>query len=199
MPDYSKGKIYKIECNETGEVYYGSTTQKYLSERMSGHRCAYRKWLKGKVRKCQSYDIIERGNYSYSLVEDYPCERKEQLLSRERWFIQNNECVNKVFPATSLVKEYIQEYQRKWREENKEQIAEKKKEYYNENKEKIAEKRKEYYNENKERIADYREDNKEKISEKRSEKIRCECCDCEVKRHSWSAHTKTKKHQANSK
>jgi hypothetical protein len=31
--DYSRGKIYKLECLTTGKVYIGSTIQKYLSQR----------------------------------------------------------------------------------------------------------------------------------------------------------------------
>ena len=54
MVNYKNGKIYKIECNETGEVYYGSTTRK-LCDRMTDHRRGYRFWLEGNnVGKCQS-------------------------------------------------------------------------------------------------------------------------------------------------
>jgi hypothetical protein len=207
MPDYTKGKIYKIECNETGQVYYGSTVQA-LCDRVSGHRSAYRKCLEGKGNKCQSFDIIERGNYSYSLVEDCSCERKEQLHAREKFYIKNNECVNKRIPGRTM---------KEWCEDNKDVLTEKKKEYYNENKEKLAEKRKEYCEANKEKIAEkekkYREKNKEKISEnkkeyynknkekiseKRGKKIRCECCNIEMKRASWCKHTRSKNHITNS-
>ena len=35
---YQEGKIYKIVCNITGEVYYGSTIEKYLSSRLAKHK-----------------------------------------------------------------------------------------------------------------------------------------------------------------
>jgi len=69
MPNYKNGKIYKIVCNTTGETYYGSTTQP-LWKRMGHHRC--------KTNSANSKQIIERGNYDYVLVEEYPCDNKEQ-------------------------------------------------------------------------------------------------------------------------
>ena len=120
MPDYSKSKIYKIVCNETGATYYGSTVQK-VSERMGKHRRML----------CSSRQIIERGNYGYSLVEEFSCDTIEQLHARERWYIENNDCVNKQIP-TRTRKEY--------RESNKEQKKQYDKEYNEANKEKIREK-----------------------------------------------------------
>ena len=35
MPDYSKGKIYKIVCNVTGLVYVGSTCEPTLARRLA--------------------------------------------------------------------------------------------------------------------------------------------------------------------
>ena len=32
-------------------------------------------------------------------IEDYPCERKEQLTARERYYIENINCVNKLIPG----------------------------------------------------------------------------------------------------
>ena len=41
MVNYSNGKVYKIEPisgGEEGDVYIGSTTKRYLSQRMNTHR-----------------------------------------------------------------------------------------------------------------------------------------------------------------
>ncbi len=54
MPDYSKGKIYKIVCNTTGLVYIGSTCEPTLARRLAGHRGAYNAFLKGKCKKSSS-------------------------------------------------------------------------------------------------------------------------------------------------
>ena len=205
MPDYQNGKIYKIYCNITEEVYYGSTTVP-LCKRMSGHRSNYAICLEGGKRStCKSFAILGRGDYSYSLVEDCPCNSKEQLFARERFYIQNNYCVNKCVPGRTAKewrednKEVIIEKQKQYRETHKKEIAE----YYQNNKEKIAERDKAFYQNNKEKIAErdkaYYQNNKEMISEKRKEKIRCECCICEVTKRDWGKHIKTKKHQKNSK
>ena len=215
MPDYQNGKIYKIYCNITEEVYYGSTTVP-LCKRVAGHRTAYKQWIEGKKKYCKSFDILGRGDYSYSLVEDCPCERKENLLVRERYYIQNNHCVNKDVPEKN--KEVLAEKKKEYYEKNKEVIAEKKKEGYEKNKEVIVEYRKEYYEKNKEVLLgrqkeyneknkvgvaekkkEWYEKNKEVILEKNKERIRCECCNCEMANSSWLQHTKTKKHQKNSK
>ena len=142
MRDYSKGKIYNIVCNLTGEIYYGSTTQP-ISQRMTNHRT--------KDNICLSKQIIERGDYHYGLVEDYKCDNLEQLLMRERYYVDNNDCVNKRSPITS--KEEKTAYQKIWREEHKEEEAAKKKVYQQEHKEEIAAKKKVYYEENREIIA----------------------------------------------
>ena len=50
MVNYSNGKIYKIEpiCDhEDGDVYIGSTTKQYLSQRMEYHRRDYNNYKKG--------------------------------------------------------------------------------------------------------------------------------------------------------
>ena len=35
---YSRGKIYKIVSDCTDKIYIGSTCEKYLSNRLAGHR-----------------------------------------------------------------------------------------------------------------------------------------------------------------
>ena len=150
MPDYKKSKIYKIVCDTSGEVYYGSTIQS-LSMRLTGHR------QDAKRHYCSSKQIIDRGNYSIVLVEEYPCENKEQLCRRERYYIENNVCVNKEIP-TRTMKEY--------REDNKEKIKEISREYREDNKERI----KEWQENNKEKIKEYRVVNKERINQKQRER-----------------------------
>ena len=151
MTDYSKGKIYKIVCNETGEEYYGSCVC-LLSKRKHVH--------KDKSNNCTSKQIVERGNWDIVLVEDYPSETKFELRRRERYYIQNNPCVNVYLPAATL--EEKKEQQRilhaKWREDNKEKIKEDKHNYHKANAEIISQKRKAY-----------REDNPELIKKRKAE------------------------------
>jgi len=88
MVNYHNSKIYKIVCNETGEVYYGSTTQKNLASRMTAHRKDDSKLL--------SLIIIQRNNYGYSLVENFSCKNSEELHQKLRFYIDNNVCINKL-------------------------------------------------------------------------------------------------------
>jgi hypothetical protein len=123
-----KGIIYKIVCNETGEVYYGSTTQKYLSTRINGHKYKHRQAKEGQKYFCASFQIIERGNYSYSLLETVECEDKGQLEARERFYIENNECVNKYKPGSinhfGGIEEYNKVRCKLYKEANKEKLKE---------------------------------------------------------------------------
>lgn len=77
MPDYSKGKIYKI-VSENNSVYIGSTTQ-ILEKRMSQHKskldCSC--YLLG----CLDYCYIE-------LIEEVISDNKEDLLKKEREYIK---------------------------------------------------------------------------------------------------------------
>ena len=50
LPDYSKGKIYKLVSNKTNDVYIGSCLMT-LSTRLSGHR--------GKSNKTSSKRMFE--------------------------------------------------------------------------------------------------------------------------------------------
>ena len=94
MPDYQQGKIYKIVCNTTGLMYVGSTTQKLLSSRLSGHIRNYKKYLNGKYSNCASFEIIKHENYEIVLLETCQCNSKDELLMRERHHIENTNCIN---------------------------------------------------------------------------------------------------------
>lgn len=101
MPEYKNGKIYKLVCNITGLIYIGSTTVS-LSTRKAGHSQSYKRFIEGKGKNHgSSTEIIKGGNYSIILIEEYPCETKEQLLYRERYYIDTIQCVNIVNPIIS--------------------------------------------------------------------------------------------------
>jgi hypothetical protein len=93
MPDYSKAVIYRIVCNQTGEVYIGATVAP-LWKRFSDHKSD----AKCKERCCMSKQIIDRGDCYIELVEEYPCETAKQLHSREREWIEKTDCINKCIP-----------------------------------------------------------------------------------------------------
>jgi len=156
MPDYQLGKIYKITSGEL--TYFGSTCEPTLARRLATHVGQNKLWKDGKRKNSvTSFQVIDNGNYEISLLELCPCNSKDELTARERFYIEANECVNKVIPGRTK-KEYYETnktditQQRKIRyESNKPEIAEKAKAYYEANKDKIAEKSKAWYEANKEK------------------------------------------------
>lgn len=157
MPNYSNGKIYRIVCNETGEQYIGSTTQS-LAQRLACHKCK---------QTCKSKQIIERGNYEMVLIEECPCENKEQLGRRERHYIETMECINANIPTRTL-KEYREANREKiaeYREANREKYLEWQRAYNEANREKHAEYHRTWREANREKRVEYRVANREKIAE----------------------------------
>ena len=140
MNKYNNGKIYKIVDNTNGNVYYGSTVRT-LQERLAIHRCN---------NDCRSRVIIDNGNYNIILIENYTCNSKKELESREGYYIRNNECINKNIPGRT-----DKEYQKEYYQKNKKTFNKNNKEYYQDNKDKISKQVKEYYQDNKDVIKEY--------------------------------------------
>ena len=158
MPDYSKGKIYKITGG--GLTYVGSTVDT-LSRRLAGHRKFLKQYKKeGKTGGISSFQILEFPDCEITLIEDVPCERKEQLLRKERYWIENMVCVNKIHPLRTK-----QEY----RKDNADQYKKKSKEYDTLNKDKIRARKQKYYLDNIEEKKKYYENNIEKKKERKKQ------------------------------
>ncbi len=104
MVNYGKGKVYKIEpiCeHDAGEIYIGSTSKDYLSQRMDTHRRDYKQWRKGKVGYTRSYALFDKygvKNCKIVLLESVFANSKDELASREAYYMQNIKCVNKNIP-----------------------------------------------------------------------------------------------------
>ena len=184
MPDYSKAKIYRISAGDL--TYYGSTTQP-LSKRMGGHRRDLQRGV-----GCASCIVLQHDpSARIVLVEDYPCENKEQLNAREQHYIDNNECVNKNKAYTGLTR---QEYQPQYYQDN----AEARKAYQAQYRQDNAEAIKAYRQDNAEAIKEYKsqynQDNREAISARRNVKHTCECGG-RYTHAGKSQHLRTKKHQ----
>ncbi len=82
MPDYNNGKIYKIECFITNDIYIGSTCEPTLARRLAKHVGDYRRWKDGKRNKVMSFDIIDRGDYKIMLIEIFICNSIHSLSLR---------------------------------------------------------------------------------------------------------------------
>ncbi len=175
MPDYSKGKVYKLVSNQTDKVYIGSTIQP-LAKRKGCHIATYKGYQEGKFKYVTSFEIIKYGDCDIVLLENVNCESKDQLHARERHYIESMDCVNKIIP-TRTIKEYIadnaeklKEIQKQYYAKNAEKFKEILKRYRANNADKIKEKQKRYRAKNADKIKEkqkrYRANNADKIKEK---------------------------------
>lgn len=90
--DYSKSKIYRIDGN--GLTYVGSTVLP-LGQRFSVHKSHLKRALAGCAHYCSSFETMyECDDAVMSLIENYPCESREQLEAREKEHIRKIDCVN---------------------------------------------------------------------------------------------------------
>jgi hypothetical protein len=137
MSDYSNGKIYKIVCNITGDVYIGSTCEPILARRLVGHVHGYKRYLTGKGNNMTSFKIIANGDYSIVLIELFPCDTKDQLHARERHYTQTIQCVNRIKNQGLFIKLGKKEYDKQYNEQHKEHILEHIKKYNLANNERI--------------------------------------------------------------
>lgn len=161
--DYSKSKIYKIWSPLGDDIYIGSTTKEYLSQRMTTHRADYKKYLNG-GKFISSYLLFEKygiDNCYIELIESKECNNSDELKKLEGGYIRNMKCINKNIPDGThdewinknplYMKEYYiknKNKQKEYYEKNKEHIRNTQKKYNEMNKlnniEETREKRKEY-------------------------------------------------------
>jgi hypothetical protein len=149
MNRYQYGKIYKITSEHINKIYIGSTCKKLLSQRLASHNDKFKGWKKGKYPYVTSFELFELGSVQITLLEAYPCNTKDELLARERHYIELHReiIVNKNIPTRT-----------------DKEIKEKKNQYYKNNKEQMSEQHKQYY-----------KNNKDNIKERRTQQITCEC------------------------
>lgn len=81
-------KIYQIHDNVSGNNYIGSTSQEYISDRVSRHRS----YMKNKGEYCSSSIVLKNDDYFYKCIEVCDASVRKQ---RERFHINNTEkCIN---------------------------------------------------------------------------------------------------------
>ena len=174
VKNYQLGKIYKIVCNITRQIYIGSTVEKYLSRRLVEHRHHYNQYLRGQTNFISSFEILQGENYDILLIENYPCSSSDELRTRERFHIENNKCVNLLNPIRT--KEDNREKGKKYYYETIEHQSLRKKLFYAENKAMVDLRNKKYRLENSEKVKmqqrKYHESNKDAINFKKREKRR---------------------------
>lgn len=100
------GFIYKITNGELN--YYGSTNRP-LNIRLIEHISKYKRYLKGQYNYVSSFDIIKNANdnLTIELMEEFNYDDKNELLNKEKEYILNNECCNKVIPKQTQKEYYM--------------------------------------------------------------------------------------------
>jgi len=142
------GYIYKIKCLETNEIYIGSTWKQSYKRRIIAHKNIV-------DIGCSSKYIINRNNYIFEILEENNFDNIKDRFKREQYYIDNNECINIHRAFVENKREYDNEQNRK---------------YYNNNREKLILKRKEY-----------RINNIEREKEIKSRKLCCKLCKKEMR------------------
>ena len=110
-------KIYKIESLLSDDVYYGCTTKKYLSERMTYYKFEYKKYLLAKLndnnfkKYCSTkqeyghqsilklfelFDKFDVKNFKINLISIVDGKNKDYSKSKLFDYIKNNNCINNV-------------------------------------------------------------------------------------------------------
>jgi hypothetical protein len=168
MVNYANGKIYKIEPiveHDEGDIYIGSTTKLYLSQRFEKHRSDYKGWKLGNGSKITSFNIFDKygvENCEMYLIENVNAKSKDELRAKEGYHIRNLKCVNRCVAGRTP-----KEYSKIYNEENKDKIFNRKKKY--------------------------REDHKEEIKLIKSIKFQCECGST-LRTSDKARHTRSIKH-----
>lgn len=95
--------IYALRNKTTDLVYYGST-KKTLQTRFSNHKAHYNYHKKGKRTYMTCFRVLSCPTAYIELVEEVS---EEEMATRERWWIDNHPCVNKLVPTQTQAEWYV--------------------------------------------------------------------------------------------
>lgn len=124
MNRYENCKIYKLVNNVDDEIYVGSTCNT-LAKRLHKHKKDAKRRPDQHVYK--HLDSIGWNNVQCILIEEYPCENKNQQLARERyWYDQLKPTLNMYRPSVTdeELKEYEKDRHKNYYENNREKVLE---------------------------------------------------------------------------
>lgn len=160
--NFENAKIYCLSSPHTTQLYIGSTCLP-LPLRLRTHKELYKQYLKGSQRKTTAFKLFEYGDVTIETIEDCSdicC--KKSLLKRERFWIENNNCVNKNIPGRTQKESSKAHY---------ENHKEEKKQYYLDNREKRLQYAKDYINDNKDKYNEYQREYRMKMKLLREQQI----------------------------
>jgi hypothetical protein len=108
MPNFKKGKVYRLTCDDPNLIYFGSTTMT-LKKRFNCH--------KKENNTCRVQELFKVGGVEIELVLECPCESSKELREIEQTYIDNDNCINKI--NAILDKEHRKEYNRQLKKGDK--------------------------------------------------------------------------------
>jgi len=197
MSDYSQSKVYLIYIPGLEEYGYIGSTIKELNKRLYEHKYSKQTNRPYQFASCVLFE--EDNEVCIKLLEAYPCETKQQLLEREKYWLQQfPEAVNKNPPILSEEERKIRhkEIHLKAYNKNKEHNLQKHREWIEANKEQQAEYKKQKREANlefarqKDKESNARRD-KEKRKAWRNQKVSCRGCGQITTRDYFSTHKRT--------
>jgi hypothetical protein len=112
MTNYQESKIYKIICNTTKKIYYGSTTTS-LEKCLKTWVNRYNTYKKGKGSNSIVFQLLENNDYKIELVVNCPCNSKEELKVKKFYFTFafhddiGYRIINKYGCSRELLKKYL--------------------------------------------------------------------------------------------
>ena len=213
-PNYQNGKIYIIRNTENDLVYIGSTT-KAVANRLAEHKYATKDPKKQNTRLYVAMNAIGADAFYIELLEDHPCERKEQLNRKEGELIRAYDSIRNGYNkelAGRTIKEYcidhrdeLNEYKREYQTLNRDKISKRHQEYRSQHLEEIHKKSKEYYYKNREKILkrqkDHNSEHRDELNKKAKEYRKNLTQDQRDKRNAykraWNASRKLQQHRSN--
>jgi DNA polymerase sigma len=141
MERYKNGKIYRLVCSD-GYFYIGSTC-KPLCKRFWDHKGGAKR---NSLPAHEHFNRVGWDKVNIILIEDFPCENKQNLFMRETEIILENlnnpKCLNKKIsikdPEQRKVEKNIKRLE--WRETHQENDKKAVKKYYQKNKDILREK-----------------------------------------------------------
>ena len=161
MPDFSKAKIYKLVSNKSSDVYVGSCLIE-LSKRLSSHKCKSNKAVSKSM-------FINDAIITIVLIEDCPCENKNQMKARELHYITTLQCINKNKPFISDIQIIDGDSKKEWEKQYRLVHVEEQKQYrlehQEEEKQYMKQYNKQYYIDNADHIKQYNLDHVEEIKQ----------------------------------
>jgi len=154
MSKYQNGKIYKLTSPNTDRIYIGSTICK-LNNRFSLHKYETKH---NKVNNSSAI-IFRYGETKIELIENFPCNSKRELETREQYYmdLHSDCCINTlraICDRKAINEKYNKSSKRKiWRDKYKEKLNTNRRNNYGELEKK---KKKDDYEKNKEHILNYK-------------------------------------------